>query len=968
MPFYYTQVTFPYILCWDNLNPYCNGGAGHPPAQARHILTAASRSGDLVMLRICVCSFSKLVVFAALLAATASGQTRNRIMQRIEDTEPVMVSAPHPLARAEFDQGRVEGSMPISRASMVFKLAPAQQAALETLLAEQRNPLSPNFRKWLTPEQYAARFGMSDADLSKVSAWMKSQGLTVNGFSRARTRVFFSGTASQVESVFHTEFHRYRVDGDTRFANATELYAPQALSGMLLGFRGLENFRPQPRARVAVKPNFTSHVSGNHFVTPADFATIYNLKSLYDLGLDGTGEKIAVVGQTQIHTADIDAFRSAAGLPATNLQLVPIDSSTGFKSGDEVESDLDVEWSGGVAKNATVLFVYAGASSATKNVFDALQFAIDQNLAPVISTSYGNCEANLTSFTQTLRADVQQGNSQGQTVTAAAGDAGATDCESQTAKAATHGPAVDAPASIPEVTAMGGSEFTADSPTNTSGTVLTDAPADPPYWAGTTNSTDAVSSALTYIPETAWNDTTLSLANGGGLSATGGGASAVFAKPSWQVALTPADSHRDVPDVSLTASPNHDGSLICSQAAVGSSVTSCVSGFRDSTGNLSPVGGTSVGSPVFGGMVAILNQATQSGGLGNINPTLYTLATSTPNAFHDITTGNNIVPCTAGSTGCPASHTIGFSAATGYDLVTGLGSVNANVLVTSWPGFVSAPGFSVGGTPITVVGGQSGTSTITVTPTNGFTGTVDLTCSGLPAGATCTFAPPSLATGTSTLTIATTTATPIATSTVTVTGTSGAVSHNTPVSLTVSTPPTPDFTVTAGALSAATVAKGGSATSTITVGSMAGFNGTVTLACSVTGGGTPAPKCTLAPSSIANSSGTSTLTISTTAAHVVSGAVISPQPGVGFGWLVVSGSALFAGIFFLGAPSGRRRMAGLGLMLLVFLAAGVGCGGGSSSSGNTQTGGTPAGSYTITVTGTSGSMTPHTAAVTLTVQ
>src|SRR5450755_2470899 len=205
-----------------------------------------------------VCLFRKRVGISIsaflVLAIAAPAQLRNRIVQNIGETEPVVFSASHPLARAEFDQGRVEGSMPIHRAAMVFKLAPAQESALDTLLAEQQNPHSPNYRKWLTPEQYAARFGMSDGDLAKVSAWLNSQGLTVSGFSRGRTQVFFSGTAAQVESAFHTEFHRYLVNGQTSLANAVEISVPEAISGMVLGFRGFENFRPQPRAH-AVKAN-----------------------------------------------------------------------------------------------------------------------------------------------------------------------------------------------------------------------------------------------------------------------------------------------------------------------------------------------------------------------------------------------------------------------------------------------------------------------------------------------------------------------------------------------------------------------------------------------------------------------------------------------------------------------------------------------------------------------------------------
>ncbi len=710
------------------------------------------------MPRTLVCPFSKRVIIISITAflifsVAAPAQVRNRIQQNIEDTEPVMISAPHSLARPEFDQGRVEGSLRIDRASIVFKLAPAQQADLEKLLAQQQDPHSVTYRKWLTPEQYAARFGMSDSDLAQVSAWLKSQGLTVDGFSRGRTQVFFSGSAAQVESAFHTQFNRYLVNGQTSIANAVEISVPQAIAGMVQGFRGFENFRPQPRVH-AVKPNFTSHQTGNHFVAPGDFATIYNVPA----ALDGTGQTIAVVGQTQINTSDIDAFRTAAGLPARtsgNFQQVLITGGgTGFNDGDEVEANLDLEWSNAVAKKATILYVYAGSNSTTKNVFDALQFAIDNNLAPVISISYGNCEANLTSFVTTLQQEAQQANAQGQTITAASGDAGAGDCEVSTAKTATHGLAVDAPGSVPEVTAIGGTEFTGDAAGAMTGTAPNTTAGATSFWGGTTSTTDNLNSALSYIPEMAWNDTTQSIAAGGSLSATGGGKSAVFSKPSWQVGTgVPNDAARDVPDVSLSASPNHDGFLICSQsffAGKTPAVTSCTAGFRASDGmSLAAVGGTSVGAPAFAGIVALLNQKTGSHGLGNINPTLYSLAASTPGAFHDVTTGNNIVPCTQGTTGCPtaAPFQYGFSAGTGYDLVTGLGSVDVTNLATAWAGLTPTPDFSVVGLSATASApGQQATSQITVTSIAGFSGTVDLTCQPSSASAqiTCSISPTSV--------------------------------------------------------------------------------------------------------------------------------------------------------------------------------------------------------------------------------
>jgi subtilase family serine protease len=678
---------------------------------------------------------------AVILIFTASGGTqpapRDRILGPVDAARTAAVKGTaHPLARPQFDQGRTDTTQRLSGVSLTFRLSPTQQADLNQLLREQQDASSPNYHKWLTPEQYAARFGMTQNDLAKVTSWLQSQGLTVDGISRNRAEISFSGTVGQVEYALRTEIHNYSIKGEQHFANATDVALPAAFATEVLSVRGLNDFRPKPRLR-KVSPRFTSSISGNHFVIPGDFATIYDLSPLYSLGLDGAGQTIAVVGQTAISLADIDAFRAASGLSKYDptLLLVPNTGASATFSSDLGEADLDLEWSGGVAKNAAIIYVYVG-NSTSKNVFDALQYAITNDVAPVISISYGNCEANLgNSFVLTMQQWAQQANSQGQTISGPAGDLGAADCESTSATSATHGLAVDVPAAIPEVTGVGGTEFTGDAtqcpgtPPSCPGGV---APADLPYWSGSSSTTSGAS-ALMYIPEISWNDTAASLALSppGGLDATGGGASAIFSKPPWQTGPgVPNDSKRDVPDISLNASNFHDPYLICSAG-------SCTNGFRDSSNNLNGVGGTSVGAPSFAGILAIMNQATQTAGQGNANPNLYSLAVSAPSPFNDIPSGsNNKVPCTQGSTGCPNGGTIGFSTGANYDQVTGLGSIDAFNLVTAWPGFTSAQAFNVGASPLafTIVSvGQSGSAPVIVGGTNGFTGSVTLTCAVPPA-------------------------------------------------------------------------------------------------------------------------------------------------------------------------------------------------------------------------------------------
>jgi subtilase family serine protease len=674
---------------------------------------------------------------ASMLLATsgkAQSAPRDRIVRPTDSTQIAQVKGTaHPLARAEFDRGRLSPAQPLYGVSMTFRLSPAQQLDLAELLREQQNPSSPNYHKWLTPEQYASRFGMSQSDLAKVAAWLQAQGLQVESIGRNRNEISFSGSIGQIEYALKTEIHKYSIRGEEHFANSTAVSLPLAFSNEVLGVRGLNNFAPKPR--VHPMPRFTSSVSGNHFLIPADFDVIYDVPST----LDGTGQTIAVVGQTTINTTDLSNFRSAAALPAlTSSNFIQVQvPSTGAATactGDETEADLDLEWSAGVAKNATIKYVFAGVGTAastctkrTANVFDALHYAITSNAAPVISISYGNCEANLgSSFVLTLQQWAQEANVQGQTISGPAGDTGAADCD--TGNSATQGYAVDIPAAIPEVTGVGGSEFMGDA----AATVSNGCASATQYWKAECNLTDSAVTAISYIPEQGWNDTKQSLAENppGGLAAGGGGASTIFGKPSWQAGSgMPSDGKRDVPDISLNAGVFHDPYLICSSDI---SSTSCSNGFRDGSKNLSAVGGTSAGAPTFAAIIALLNQATSSNGLGNVNPMLYSIAAGTGGAFHDISSGNNSVPCTSGDKNCPAGTTsIGFNAAAGYDQVTGLGSLDVANLVTAWQAVTPAGDFVLDGL-VSSSGafGQAATSSVTVTALNGFTGTVNLTCGG----------------------------------------------------------------------------------------------------------------------------------------------------------------------------------------------------------------------------------------------
>ena len=152
----------------------------------------------------------------------------------------------NPQATPSSDQGPVDPSMKLNYVRLMLKPSAAQQAALDQLLREQQTPGSPNFHKWLTPEQYAVRFGVSQADIDKITSWMRSQGFDVITVGRGRKYIAFNATAQQIQTALKTEIHHYRVKGELHFANATEPSVPAAIQPLVLGFLGLNDFRPKP--------------------------------------------------------------------------------------------------------------------------------------------------------------------------------------------------------------------------------------------------------------------------------------------------------------------------------------------------------------------------------------------------------------------------------------------------------------------------------------------------------------------------------------------------------------------------------------------------------------------------------------------------------------------------------------------------------------------------------------------------
>jgi subtilase family serine protease len=813
--------------------------------------------------RICRCRWIAVCTVVVAMAASLAAQTLERpgrITQEIDSTRviPLRGNVRADVAAAP-DLGPVEDELPL-RLYMVLKRSPEQQAELDNLLARQQQPTAPEYHRWLTPQEFGARFGASPSDIAKITRWLESRGLRVNGAMNNHMFIDFSATAGQVREVFGTQLHYFNIQGGKHAATPADPMIPAALAPVVSGIKGLNKIPPKalhtkPRhasydaathhwqrveaeGSAAVKP-FYNDGSGSYFVSPQDYYTIYNVNPVFTgNGNLGAGAAIAVIEESDIAYGTVDpstgaatggdvaTFRSLFGVPGTLNMHVYHGYGTGTTAvscsapgidplniGEDIEAALDAEWANALAPAANLIFM--SCDNVTDNgIFTSMLALIDNSLADAMSLSYGNSELYFaTSDYAAFDTMYTQAAAQGQTIIISSGDSGS-DVADQNAEppcpsckpplpattsycpnpivdttgTAVCGLNVNAFASSPNVTSAGGTDFSDLYDALDSGVPQT------AYWGA---NSPHYGDALGYIPETAWNGSCSSsilahyfgYINGATLCATAvlpfgignnpfiqgevvggsGGFSTHYTVPSYQSAITGySGTMRAQPDISGYASNggvdgfwNH--ALIFCDSYLGS--YPCTS-----TSNFGLAGGTSFVAPSLAGVTGLLVTSTGSR-QGLLNPALYALAkaqftasatktacysngqatntgvtpslASLPNSstciFNDVTTGNNDVPCAAGSTNCyvnsgasygmlslggAGSLKAAYPSTIGYDEATGIGTLNVYNLITKW-NTVFPSTTALAANPTTIAATQSTTLTATVT-------------TGVPAGSTYT--------------------------------------------------------------------------------------------------------------------------------------------------------------------------------------------------------------------------------------
>ena len=926
-------------------------------------------------------SFSTACLLLFLLLGTLPAQTHfaDLVRSPVDPANRVLLKGHHPLwANSRNDVGIVPADLPIERVTIVLNRSPQRQQAFDQFLRDQQNPTSPDYHHWLTPAQIGQRFGVSSHDIAAVTSWLGSQGLRVDSISNSRQRIVFSGPASAVATAFATEMHYFTVAGEKRISVNADPRIPSALAGVINSISGLYTVRlhPQhgPETVHTMRHNIASDEgvysepdstlsNGSHVIAPADFATIYNLNGVTG-GINGLGQTIAVVGRSRVCTADITNFATLAAVPPNvpNAIVPPLgvdpgaaNCGTSGASGEQSEATLDVTRTGSIAQGAMIDLVVSKNTASADGIGIAATFVVDTPPTPapkVMSISFGLCEQQAglpgVQFWDSL---FQQAAAEGISVFISSDDSAAAGCDTAfQPPPATQFLNTNAICSSGFATCVGGTEF-ADfvNPTQ--------------YWNSSNGK--GLESALSYIPEGAWNEPM----NGTKfqVAGTGGGVSQFIATPTWQVGtgVPTARAGRYTPDVAFSASA-HDAYFGCLAASGGSCVV--VNG----SFNFVEFSGTSASAPDMAGIAALLNQW-QGSAQGLLDPKLYVLAGTPANGvFNDVTVATSgVTSCavttpsmcnnsTPGPTGLTGGLS-GYLVTPGFDEATGLGSVNIANLLTNWTSAVatSTTLSILPASPVTA--GTSVTFSATVSPSSGTitpTGTVTFfngrtALNTTPATLTngvATFASSTLAGGAYSITAAFSPAT----------GTNFAGSASLPTSYNVQ-----DFKIVANPNTVTVSAPGQNGMTTLNITLLGGFSQTLSYACS----GLPSEAtCTFAAAS--NTSETVTI------------ATMAPSARLDKGPLGRHGGFFYAlflpGFLGLVVPARNRKQTWRGVRLLSFLALLAvstlwmpACGGGGSGSSVKQTNpGTPVGSSLVTVTATSAG-TPALArpvTITLTVQ
>jgi len=739
------------------------------------------------------------VVLTAVAAIAQSSAVQPRITQAVDERQLVKIPGTvHPLAQARYDGGAAPDDMPLERVHLVLKRSPAQESTLRQFISDVHRPGSSNYHKWLTPEQFGEQFGPADQDIATVQSWLGSHGFQVTKVQPGKQVIEFSGNVAQMREAFHTQIHKYVVNGETHTANANDPQIPAALAPVVGGFVSLNNFRIKNNVKVLGKATYNTltHTAqpqwtyGNNAVgityvlSPADYAIQYDLQPLYNAGTNGSNQTIAIVNDSNINITLVNQFRTLFNLsPNPNPPQVIIDGNDPGIDGinnpdgpnnDSIEAYLDVEWAGAVAPAATIDLVIGADTALESGLVLAMEHAVSGNIAPVISLSFGECEAGLGSGNTFFNTLWEQAAAQGISAFVSSGDSGSAGagpfapCDNDNTEAfAVNGLGVNGFASTPYNIAVGGTDFfysDYNNPVELANQIAT-------YWNTTPTPTPQASlvPANAPIPEQPWNNsqyglnilnyydlfgsTTIGGGSGGassceagtGTSASGGWATctAGYPKPSWQTGTgVPADGVRDLPDLSLFAANGGNLSYYPICAADGDCQPASPGNLIQITG----VGGTSASTPAFAGVMALINQ--KYGPQGQAGFVLYPLKAQFPAAFHDILQGTNSVPCeispaltpdciavatpivlpgpiTEGQLG--TGTTPDYNAAAGYNLATGLGTIDANQMVTNWGNI------HFNSTTVSLTSPTAGTNINHGSPVT-FSGTVTASGGGTPGG------------------------------------------------------------------------------------------------------------------------------------------------------------------------------------------------------------------------------------------